>query len=158
RGSCKLLILRSNRILTTDNPKLRRELSQLLGPNLSFPFVINSAFVIYSRNLHRCRFQEFVAILANSHHKLDLSEAHKERKSGALPAWQPVHRGMLLCTELVQSQGISSHMVTLRDVAKRSGYSVSTVSIVLNDAPLAQYIPAGTKRRIKKVADGLSYR
>jgi len=49
-------------------------------------------------------------------------------------------------------------MVTIWDVAKRSGYSTTTVSIVLNDAPLGLYIPATTKRRIKKIADELSYR
>ena len=32
-------------------------------------------------------------------------------------------------------------MVTIRDVAKESGFSSTTVSIVLNNAPLARYIP-----------------
>ena len=39
-------------------------------------------------------------------------------------------------------------MVTIRDVAKESGFSSTTVSIVLNNAPLARYIPAVTKKRI----------
>ena len=38
------------------------------------------------------------------------------------------------------SKGKAS-MVTIRDVAKESGFSSTTVSIVLNDAPLARYIP-----------------
>ena len=32
-------------------------------------------------------------------------------------------------------------VATIRDVARASGYSASTVSIVLNNAPLARYIP-----------------
>jgi LacI family transcriptional regulator len=49
-------------------------------------------------------------------------------------------------------------MVTIRDVAKASGFSSSTVSIVLNDAPLARYIPASTKGRIQQAAKKLGYR
>ncbi len=48
--------------------------------------------------------------------------------------------------------------VTLRDVARRSGFSSSTVSIVLNDAPLARYIPPATKSRIQQAARELGYR
>ena len=48
-------------------------------------------------------------------------------------------------------------MVTLRDVAKASGVSTATVSIVLNNAPLARYIPPSTKDRIEKAAKGLGY-
>lgn len=47
---------------------------------------------------------------------------------------------------------------TIRDVARESGYSASTVSIVLNAAPLARYIPAGTKERIQATARRLGYR
>ena len=43
-------------------------------------------------------------------------------------------------------------MVTIRDVAKESGFSSTTVSIVLNSAPLARYIPATTKKRIESTA------
>ena len=43
-------------------------------------------------------------------------------------------------------------MVTIRDVAKESGFSSTTVSIVLNNAPLARYIPAETKKRIERAA------
>jgi hypothetical protein len=44
-------------------------------------------------------------------------------------------------------------MTTIRDVAKQSGYSATTVSIVLNNAPLAKYISAETKKTIKKAAE-----
>src|SRR2546425_13010430 len=49
-------------------------------------------------------------------------------------------------------------VVTIRDVARESGYSVSTVSIVLNNAPLARYIPTETKERIETTAKRLGYR
>src|SRR5690348_10273366 len=49
-------------------------------------------------------------------------------------------------------------MVTIRDVAKESGFSSTTVSIVLNNAPLARYIPAVTKKRIERAAQRLGYR
>jgi DNA-binding LacI/PurR family transcriptional regulator len=49
-------------------------------------------------------------------------------------------------------------MVTIRDVAKESGFSSTTVSIVLNNAPLSRYIPAATKKRIERAAQKLGYR
>ena len=49
-------------------------------------------------------------------------------------------------------------VVTIRDVARESGYSASTVSIVLNSAPLSRYIPADTKQRIETAARRLGYR
>ncbi len=49
-------------------------------------------------------------------------------------------------------------MVTIRDVARESGFSSTTVSIVLNDAPLARYIPPTTKSRIAHAAKRLGYR
>jgi LacI family transcriptional regulator len=49
-------------------------------------------------------------------------------------------------------------VVTIRDVASASGYSASTVSIVLNSAPLSRYIPADTKTRIETTAKRLGYR
>jgi LacI family transcriptional regulator len=49
-------------------------------------------------------------------------------------------------------------MVTIRDVAKESGFSSTTVSIVLNNAPLSRYIPAVTKKRIERAAQKLGYR
>jgi len=48
--------------------------------------------------------------------------------------------------------------VTIRDVAERSGFSSATVSIVLNNAPLARYIPDTTKSRIQRAASQLGYR
>jgi DNA-binding LacI/PurR family transcriptional regulator len=48
--------------------------------------------------------------------------------------------------------------VTLLDVARHSGYSASTVSIVLNEAPLAKHLRMDTKRRIREVAERLGYR
>jgi LacI family transcriptional regulator len=49
-------------------------------------------------------------------------------------------------------------VVTIRDVASESGYSASTVSIVLNSAPLSRYIPTDTKTRIETAAKRLGYR
>ena len=51
-----------------------------------------------------------------------------------------------------------STRVTLLDVARRSGFSPSTVSIVLSDAPLSRYVAATTKERIRKTAQTLGYR
>lgn len=48
--------------------------------------------------------------------------------------------------------------VTMRDVATQSGFSPATVSIVLNNAPLARYIAPATKKRIEDVARKLGYR
>lgn len=50
----------------------------------------------------------------------------------------------------------STH-VTLADVARASGFSTSTVSIVLNDAPLSRYVAAKTKEHIRKQADQMGY-
>jgi LacI family transcriptional regulator len=49
-------------------------------------------------------------------------------------------------------------VVTIRDVAERSGFSSATVSIVLNNAPLARYIPDITKEKIHRSAQHLGYR
>jgi LacI family transcriptional regulator len=49
-------------------------------------------------------------------------------------------------------------VVTIREVAKESGFSSTTVSIVLNNAPLARYIPDSTKKRIERAAKKLGYR
>jgi LacI family transcriptional regulator len=51
-----------------------------------------------------------------------------------------------------------SQAVTMRDVATQSGFSPATVSIVLNNAPLARYIAPATKRRIEETAKKLGYR
>ena len=48
--------------------------------------------------------------------------------------------------------------VTMREVATQSGFSPATVSIVLNNAPLARYIAPATKKRIEEVAQKLGYR
>jgi LacI family transcriptional regulator len=48
--------------------------------------------------------------------------------------------------------------VTLQDVARRSGFSPSTVSIVLSEAPLSRYVAAQTKEHIRKAAENLGYR
>lgn len=53
---------------------------------------------------------------------------------------------------------ITSRRLTLSDVAKAAGFSPSTVSIVLNDAPLSRYVAAATKRKIRETADRLNYR
>lgn len=51
-----------------------------------------------------------------------------------------------------------SRPVTLVDVARESGFSPSTVSIVLNEAPLSHHIAATTKERIHKTAQRMGYR
>jgi LacI family transcriptional regulator len=51
----------------------------------------------------------------------------------------------------------TSRNTTLRDVAQQSGFSAATVSIVLNQAPLARYIPERTRLHIEQVARRLGY-
>src|SRR6266567_1106237 len=60
----------------------------------------------------------------------------------------------------IQAPGAAERpvVVTIREVAKESGFSSTTVSIVLNNAPLARYIPAATKKRIERAAKKLGYR
>jgi LacI family transcriptional regulator len=60
-------------------------------------------------------------------------------------------------THLKRASG-KNQMVTMRDVAEDSGFSPATVSIVLNNAPLARYIAPATKKRIEEVAKKLGYR
>jgi LacI family transcriptional regulator len=60
--------------------------------------------------------------------------------------------------DLTTDSSTRSSVVTIRDVAKESGFSSTTVSIVLNNAPLSRYIPAVTKKRIEKAAKKLGYR
>ena len=48
--------------------------------------------------------------------------------------------------------------ITLADVARESGFSSSTVSIVLNEAPLSRYVAANTKLLIKETSKRLGYR
>lgn len=52
----------------------------------------------------------------------------------------------------------NSTRVTLLDVAHKSGFSPSTVSIVLSEAPLSRYVAADTKEHIRKTAQLLGYR
>ncbi len=49
-------------------------------------------------------------------------------------------------------------MVTIRDVAGESGFSVTTVSMVLNDGPAATRISSRTRSHIWKIAKRLGYR
>jgi DNA-binding LacI/PurR family transcriptional regulator len=49
-------------------------------------------------------------------------------------------------------------LVTMRDVAEATGFSSATVSIVLNNAPLARYIATTTRQRIEETAKRLGYR
>lgn len=58
----------------------------------------------------------------------------------------------------VKRAGGKNTAVTMRDVATQSGFSPATVSIVLNNAPLARYIAPATKKRIEEVARKLGYR
>jgi LacI family transcriptional regulator len=58
---------------------------------------------------------------------------------------------------LIKRRQPSRH-VTILDVARESGFSASTVSIVLNEAPLSQHVAAKTKERIRSTAKALGYR
>jgi LacI family transcriptional regulator len=49
-------------------------------------------------------------------------------------------------------------LVTMRDVAQETGFSPATVSIVLNNAPLARYIASTTRKKIEETAKRLGYR
>lgn len=53
---------------------------------------------------------------------------------------------------------IKTGRVTLADVARECGYSSSTVSIVLNEKPLARYLAEQTKVLIRDTAKKLGYR
>jgi LacI family transcriptional regulator len=50
-----------------------------------------------------------------------------------------------------------SKHVTLVDVARQSGFSPATVSIVLNEAPLSRHVAARTKQHIRETAKALGY-
>lgn len=58
----------------------------------------------------------------------------------------------------MKRHGGKASTVTMRDVAKASGFSPATVSIVLNNAPLARYIAPATRKRIEEAAKKLGYR
>src|SRR5216110_2870808 len=59
---------------------------------------------------------------------------------------------------IVKRSSSKSDAVTMRDVANLSGFSPATVSIVLNNAPLARYIAPTTKKKIEESARKLGYR
>jgi DNA-binding LacI/PurR family transcriptional regulator len=54
------------------------------------------------------------------------------------------------------AQRKSGH-VTLADVARACGFAVSTVSMVLSEAPFSQYVAATTREHIRAVAQQLGY-
>ncbi len=58
---------------------------------------------------------------------------------------------------MTESKAKPGAAVTIRDVARECGLSATTVSMVLNQAPLASYIPESTKKRIFEVAESLGY-
>jgi LacI family transcriptional regulator len=58
----------------------------------------------------------------------------------------------------LKRHGSKDLTVTMRNVAEASGFSPATVSIVLNNAPLARYIAPATKKRIEETAKKLGYR
>jgi DNA-binding LacI/PurR family transcriptional regulator len=57
----------------------------------------------------------------------------------------------------VVARNTKSTHVTLADVARASGFSTSTVSIVLNEAPLSRYVAAKTKEHIRQKAAEMGY-
>src|SRR4029434_8631714 len=61
-------------------------------------------------------------------------------------------------TNIVKRSSRKPDAVTMRDVANLSGFSPATVSIVLNNAPLARYIAPTTKKKIEESARKLGYR
>lgn len=58
---------------------------------------------------------------------------------------------------MTESTAKTNATVTIRDVARECALSATTVSMVLNQAPLASYIPESTKKRIFEVAEALGY-
>lgn len=58
---------------------------------------------------------------------------------------------------VVVRQKVTRRHVTLLDVARASGFAVSTVSIVLNEAPLSRYVAAETREQIRSAARELGY-
>ncbi len=60
--------------------------------------------------------------------------------------------------KMVKRSSRKPDAVTMKDVASLSGFSPATVSIVLNNAPLARYIAPATKQKIEESARKLGYR
>lgn len=54
-------------------------------------------------------------------------------------------------------RNLKSKHVTILDVARACGFSTSTVSIVLNQAPLSRYVAASTKVLVKQTAEAMGY-
>ena len=48
-------------------------------------------------------------------------------------------------------------MITIRELAKASGYSPTTISLVLNNSPAGRQIPEKTRERIREFARKLRY-
>lgn len=65
-----------------------------------------------------------------------------------------INRNRAKGDEIVQRK--SGH-VTLLDIARACGYSVSTVSIVLSEAPLSQNVAVSTREQIRSMARQLGY-
>jgi LacI family transcriptional regulator len=66
---------------------------------------------------------------------------------------------MMMSTRgLAMKKSSKRGLVTMRDVAEATGFSPATVSIVLNNAPLARYIAPTTRQRIEAAAKRLGYR
>jgi len=58
----------------------------------------------------------------------------------------------------MKKTGAKRGLITMRDVAKATGFSPATVSIVLNNAPLARYIAPTSRQKIEETAKRLGYR
>lgn len=54
-------------------------------------------------------------------------------------------------------RGVRRRMVTIRDIAKETGLSVATISVVLNQVPKSRRIPLATQQRIRDAAKKLGY-
>jgi LacI family transcriptional regulator len=82
-----------------------------------------------------------------------LSSEKWVRESGGAGTTSP-QKGWRGGTKLAQRK--SGH-VTLLDIARACGFSVSTVSIVLSEAPLSKNVAAKTRERIRTMARKLGY-
>jgi LacI family transcriptional regulator, galactose operon repressor len=54
-------------------------------------------------------------------------------------------------------RGKRRRMVTIRDIARETGLSVATISVVLNQVPKSRRIPTATQQRIREAAKKLGY-
>jgi LacI family transcriptional regulator len=54
-------------------------------------------------------------------------------------------------------RGERRRMVTIRDIARETGLSVATISVVLNQVPKSRRIPTATQQRIQDAAKKLGY-